>query len=308
MSVCFFVSAAVDQVSLRCAHGDDEAFFLPTLCMRCLAYACLSLAGLALAEIVVTLENDNPALRYFPSYCGPANGSDCSAPWTVANLTGASSGTVTTTSGPLNSSQLSIGPQLFLSFRGTHITLRTSLLSTANATLTLTSTPAGTTLVTNFNSSVGSISAVNLPSDEDMELALTYVSPGRLDVDAIMIFADNETVTSLSSIPGPTSSALPTFVIPTSTSTSTSTPSPRSSRRLAQPVGTIIGETLAAFFGLCILGILAYLAVVRQRALRRDRQRFSPADTGFMYVARPGEGVPGHETDVELDSMGPRAI
>ena len=209
MSVCFFVSAAVDQVSLRCAHGDDEAFFLPTLCMRCLVYG-LSLAGIALAEIVVTLENDNPALRYSPSFCGPANGSDCSAPWyvggflmptrtlsyghrTVVNLTGASSGTVTTTSGPLNSSQLSLGPQMFLSFRGTHVTLRTSLLSTANATLTLTSTPVGTTLVTTFNSSAGSISAVNLPPNEDMELALTYLSPGRLDVDAIMIFADNET-------------------------------------------------------------------------------------------------------------------
>ncbi|KZV71532.1 hypothetical protein PENSPDRAFT_684469 [Peniophora sp. CONT] len=160
--------------------------------MRCLVHG-LSLAGLALAEIVVTLENDNSALQYTPSFCGPTNGSDCSAPWIIANLTAASSGTVTTTSGPLNSSQLAIVPQLFLSFRGTHITLRTSSLSTANATLTLTSTSAGTTITTSFNSSSGSISAVNLPPDEDMELALTYVSPGRLDIDAIMIFADNET-------------------------------------------------------------------------------------------------------------------
>lgn len=85
MSVCFCVSAAVDHLSLRCAHGDDEAFFLPTPCMRCLAYA-LSLAGLTLAEIVVTLENDSPALRYSPSFCGPVNGSDCSAPWYVTVL------------------------------------------------------------------------------------------------------------------------------------------------------------------------------------------------------------------------------
>ncbi|KAI0034456.1 hypothetical protein K488DRAFT_37743, partial [Vararia minispora EC-137] len=92
----------------------------------------------------------------------------------IVPLAGASSGTVTTTSGPQNAS-LSIIPQLFLSLRGTSLTLRTSSISNATANITLTAQPSGTTLTASFNTSSGAISAVNLPPNEDMTLALTYI-------------------------------------------------------------------------------------------------------------------------------------
>jgi hypothetical protein len=46
-----------------------------------------------------------------------------------------------------------------------------------------------------FNSSAGSISAVGLPPDQDVTLALTYiplptVSATRLDIDSVVVFGE----------------------------------------------------------------------------------------------------------------------
>ncbi|KAI0051018.1 hypothetical protein FA95DRAFT_1479261, partial [Auriscalpium vulgare] len=86
----------------------------------------------------------------------------------------ASSGTVTSTIGPSPADSALI-PQLFLILRGTSLVLRTSALSNATANVTLTASPSGLFVGTTIDSSLGSVSAVNLPADEDVTLSVTYV-------------------------------------------------------------------------------------------------------------------------------------
>ncbi|KAI0322801.1 hypothetical protein OF83DRAFT_1167293 [Amylostereum chailletii] len=167
----------------------------------------------------------------------------------ILDLPGASGNSVTSTTG-----SSSLPPQLFFVVRGTSLTLRTSALSTASANLTLTASPSGVTLTTSFNASAGSISAINLPSAEDTTFALTYIAPGRLDIDVITVQAQDASQTSLTTTPFPTSSTLPSFIIP----------------GLAQPVGTIVGESLAGFFGLILLGAAVYELTRWRRRRRRS--------------------------------------
>jgi hypothetical protein len=111
------------------------------------------------------------------------------------NLTGASSGTVTSTFGPTTAGGNLI-PQLFLVLRGTSFVLTTSPLSNATANVTVLASPSNVFVSTTFDSSAGSISTVDLPSDEDVTLAVTYMQssdgePTRLDIDSVIVRSPN---------------------------------------------------------------------------------------------------------------------
>ena len=111
-------------------------------------------------------------------------------------LAGASSGTVTSTFGPTSSGGNLI-PQLFLVLRGTSFVLRTSSVSNATTNITVLASPSNVFVTTAFNSSAGSISAVNLPPDQDVTLAVTYISsqngtPTRLDIDSVIVSSEDE--------------------------------------------------------------------------------------------------------------------
>ncbi|EIM86678.1 uncharacterized protein STEHIDRAFT_22627, partial [Stereum hirsutum FP-91666 SS1] len=97
----------------------------------------------------------------------------------ILPLSGSASGTVTSTFGPSSSSSsnssLSILPQLFLTLRGSSLVIHTSTLSNATANITLSASPSGTTISTTVDTSVGSISAVGLPEDEELTLSLIFV-------------------------------------------------------------------------------------------------------------------------------------
>ncbi|KAI0295375.1 hypothetical protein B0F90DRAFT_1751200 [Multifurca ochricompacta] len=223
------------------------------------------------AQIVTTIEDTDPRISYLPSVCnntGVVPSSSCTAPWQVVVLPGASSGTVTSTHGPTSSGGGLI-PQLFLVFRGAFFILSTSPASNATANVTVLASPSNVFVSTAFDSSAGSISTVNLPPDQDVTLAVTFIpspdgEPTRLDIDSVTVFSQDESHTSLTSTPLPSSSSLPSFIIP-APPTSTSTPRPHSS--LAQPKGTIIGESLAGFFGLILILISIY--TLRRWGLRR---------------------------------------
>ncbi|KAI0272792.1 hypothetical protein BC834DRAFT_858383 [Gloeopeniophorella convolvens] len=239
-----------------------------------LIFFVLSHQSRARAEIVTTIENTDPRISYLPSVCnntGSSPSPSCTSPWQVIVLAGASSGTVTSTFGPTSAGGNLI-PQLFLALRGTSFVLTTSPISNATANVSVTASPSNVFVFTTFDSSAGTISAVQLPADQDITLAVTYVpsqdgTPTRLDIDSVTVFDEDESHTSLTSTPLPSSSTLPSFVIP---APPTSTPSPHPHSSLAQPKGTIIGESLAGFFGL-ILILIGLHTLWRWRRRRKLR-------------------------------------
>ncbi|KAH8996165.1 hypothetical protein EDB86DRAFT_2920024 [Lactarius hatsudake] len=253
--------------------------------LHCLFFL-LSHGHRAFAEIVTTIENTDPRISYIPSVCnntGVSPSSSCTAPWQVVVLAGASSGTVTSTFGPTSAGGNLI-PQLFLVLRGTSFFISTSSASNATANVTVVASPSNVFVSTTFDSSAGSISAVNLPPDQDVTLAVTYISsqdgtPTRLDIDSVTVFSDDESHTSLTSTPLPSSSSLPSFIVP-APSTLPPSPTSRPHSSLAQPKGTIVGESLAGFFGIILILISVY-------TLRRWRQRQrARAAEGFQMRAR----------------------
>ncbi|KAI9453403.1 hypothetical protein BJY52DRAFT_1289386 [Lactarius psammicola] len=148
----------------------------------------------AYAQIVTTIENTDPRISYLPSVCnntGVTPSSSCTAPWQVVVLAGASSGTVTSTFGSTSAGGNFI-PQLFLVLRGTSFVLRSSSVSNATANVTVLASPSNVFVSTAFDSSAGSISAVNIPPDQDVTLAVTYIPSQngtltRLDIDSVTV-------------------------------------------------------------------------------------------------------------------------
>jgi hypothetical protein len=88
-------------------------------------------------------------------------------------------------------------PQLFLVLRGTSFLLTTSPVSNATANVTIVASPSNVFVSTTFDSSEGRISAVNLPPDQDVTLAVTYIpspdgEPTRLDIDSVAVTSEGQ--------------------------------------------------------------------------------------------------------------------
>ncbi|KAI0289569.1 hypothetical protein BC826DRAFT_914288 [Russula brevipes] len=149
---------------------------------------------LRVLALVTTIDNVDPRISYLPSVCNNtdrSSSSTCTAAWQIVALSGATNGTVTSTFGPTAASG-SLAPQLFLVLRGTSFVLTTSPLSNATANVTVLASPSNVFVSTTFNSSAGSISTIDLPLDEDVTLAVTYLPspdgrPARLDIDMVRV-------------------------------------------------------------------------------------------------------------------------
>jgi len=172
-------------------------------------------------------------------------------------------------------------PQMFLSFIGSAIYIRTSPLSRAATKITISSSsPKSLYTNTQVNSSVGWISAVGLPQDIVLTLAITYVPDsgrrdgdgGRLDIQFITISVANTSATS---------SFLPLLPLP-----ATRTPpiysysqTPTSSVH-KQSKGAIIGESLASALGVVIFASVGTTVVLRRRKRIKMRIEASEQDWG----------------------------
>jgi len=214
----------------------------------------------------VTLKSTAKQIVWSPALCNNAslNKTNCTSAWRMSNDVPGTN--VTSTNGP-DLATGSIIPQMFLTFRGSAIYIRTSSLSTAITNMSL-SSASSTDMLLQVNSSIGWISAIGLPNDVALTLALTYVpdlsgqngDSGRLDIRSIIITVPNVTATSsyLPSIVLPTASTPPTF-----SHSSTSTPVTHKKSK-----GAIIGQTVGPALG-AILLISAGAALVFWRQRRR---------------------------------------
>jgi len=218
-----------------------------------------------------TILSTAPQIVWSPALCNASLvDGNCSSAWQISDAPGAE---VTSTNGPDPAAE-DIIPQMFLAFQGSAIYIRTSSLSTAMANVTISSSSLKPlNLDTQFNSSLGWLTAVGLPDDRPLTLGITYVpdpdgengDAGRLDIKFILITVANTSATSsyLPSIILPTTTTVPKF---THSQTSTTRPSHKQSK------GAIIGESLGSVLGV-IFFVGAGVAVVFWRRKRRDMRR-----------------------------------
>ncbi|KAH8110808.1 hypothetical protein DFH11DRAFT_741436 [Phellopilus nigrolimitatus] len=258
----------------------------------------------------VTFQNTRRELVYIPELCGATDDADdCAGAWTVVDLPGSSNGSVSTTTGP--SPQFAdILPQVFFTFRGLALFVKTSDVSNATANLTVSFQPSGGLESRVFAPSRDFWSFDGLDESQLMTVAVTFLpdssteSPTHLDIDFIKISVSNSSASSsfLPSQTIPASAFTPTFA---STVTLTS-PSGTSEPSLRQPVSDIVGETFAGFFALLLFG----LAVLfrrrrrhkREQELREKRMRAQAAQQIIAAAPRVAwwRDIPRPSTELEL--------
>jgi len=165
--------------------------------------------------------------------------------------------------------------------------VKTSSVSNATANLTLSASPSGSLMSGVFEPSLNFWSFLNLDETQTTTVSVTFL-PGqtetRLDIDFIKISVSNSSATS-SFLPTPTlptAAFTPTFASFTTVATSES---PSTSRE--QPIGTIIGESLAGAFGLIAVGLVAFVFWRRRRRqeeLRRTTMQVQAASQVMAQV------------------------
>ncbi|KAL5513338.1 hypothetical protein ACEPAH_3737 [Sanghuangporus vaninii] len=220
----------------------------------------------------VTLQNTNDQLVYVPSLC--TDGEECDGGWTIVDLPGSSNGSVTSTNGPTAITG-NILPQVFLTFRGSALYVKTSEVSNATANLTVSYLPSGRLQSRVFGPSRNFWAFESLDESQLTTVAVTYLPEGevassetptaRLDIDFFKISVSNASVTTsfLPSQTLPTSAFTPSFAPATTLFSPTATPS--SSNRL--PIGAIVGGTVGGFVGVLLL--VSLLVFFLWRRLRR---------------------------------------
>ncbi|OCH89802.1 hypothetical protein OBBRIDRAFT_793942 [Obba rivulosa] len=141
------------------------------------------------AQVNVTLNDTAPEIVYSPPACNASTGL-CDSSWQIVSDPDVANGTVTSTVGPTAGGGDLI-PQLFLTFQGTALYIRTSSFSTAVANITLSTTDPVVSITTEVNTSIGLISAIGLPANKATILAITYIvtegATARLDIGSITI-------------------------------------------------------------------------------------------------------------------------
>jgi len=219
----------------------------------------------------ITLESTAPEIVWSPALCNVSlNDSNCISAWRVSeDVLG---GEVTSTNGP-DSVAGDIIPQMFLSFRGSAIYIRTSPQSTATVNISFSSPSVAMHTDVQVNSSIGWISAVGLSEDVAFTITITYVpnsgsqdgDGGRLDIQFIIL-----TVSNISA----TSSFLPSMVLPSSSMPPTSSPFQAFNTTPSthyKSKGAIIGESVGPALG-GILFVSAGIALVFWRQKRRKER------------------------------------
>lgn len=234
---------------------------------------------IATAQVVqnVTLQNTDDDLIYVPELC--VDGEACLGGWMVVGLAGSSNGSVTTTNGP-DASFGNILPQVYLTFRGSALYVKTSDVSNATANLTVSSLPSGTLESRVFEPSRDFWAFEDLDESQLTTVAVTYLpdqdgeGPSRLDIDFVKISVSDASVTSsfLPSPTLPTSAFTPRFAPPSTLSAPPPTITSSSLRR--QPTGAIVGETIAGFVvALLVITLIVVFVWRRDRRKRAEQER-----------------------------------
>ncbi|EMD39338.1 hypothetical protein CERSUDRAFT_112979 [Gelatoporia subvermispora B] len=234
----------------------------------CLLLGWSSLLLPAFAQVNITIDNTAPELSYSPPACNATISSDglCNSPWQTVSEPKAFNGTVASTAGPTAAGG-DIIPQVFLTFQGTAVYIRTSSLSTAVANISLSTTDPLVSITTQVNTSAGLVSAVGLPADKPTTLAITYIVTeglaARLDIDSITITTASNNTSPFTSLALPPSTTLSSISF---SSSPVSSPTARIVARGGQTSGDIAAEVLGA-----VLGVL--LVALGVAAIRRHRER-----------------------------------
>ncbi|KAI0364541.1 hypothetical protein BV20DRAFT_956016 [Pilatotrama ljubarskyi] len=157
---------------------------------------------LVTADVNITLEDTASQIIYSPSACGltltPAGtvtqSQICDSAWRIIASADASGGTLTTTSGPTNSSGGLI-PQLFLSVRARALYVKTPS-SNAIVNVSVSTINPIVTVRSELNSSLEFISIIGLPEETVTTLSLTFVEfdfTTFLEIDSIIVsISDNK--------------------------------------------------------------------------------------------------------------------
>ncbi|PPQ86539.1 hypothetical protein CVT25_007197 [Psilocybe cyanescens] len=215
-------------------------------------------------------------ITYTPFVCNAttvsSNPQACAGAWQLSNSTDPASTTVSTF-GPASVSS-NIIPQLFFQFSAFALGITT--LPSSNATVNVTISANGIVVSSLFNSSLGSLTVVNLPDNNVSLFTINFIpssTPTRFDLESLIITipADGTITSFLPSQSLPPSISLPTFTT-TSSSTSVSSsstapvPATHSNRRMiAQAVGLTVGLGL----GLTAVAVLAFYYWRRRRRQRK---------------------------------------
>ncbi|KIM39657.1 hypothetical protein M413DRAFT_447121 [Hebeloma cylindrosporum] len=190
------------------------------------------------------------------------------------------------TRGPSSSSSNLI-PQMFFQFQAFSIFLTT--LPSSNATINVTISANGVVVSSDFHSSLGALSIINLPGNMTSLLTLTFIkssSPTQFDLDSLTITTlSNATISSFLPTPTlPPSISFPTFAV------STKIPPPLTSASSLAPVRasnkTMVAEAVGITVGLG-LGLTAFAAVgfwywnVKRRKERLKRTTMEETSSGW---------------------------
>ncbi|KAH7921211.1 hypothetical protein BV22DRAFT_1019820 [Leucogyrophana mollusca] len=167
---------------------------MPDCLSRIYILLCFLGAGLlqSWAQQNVVLQSNSPDIVYSPALCNTsAIDTGCVSAWQLVNDVPGT--TVVATNGPISQTDYTI-PQLFLSFRGSALYLRTSPFSNASVNFSLTASPSELTITREVNTSIENIFAVDIPETQTTTLGITYlpgVSSARFDIEFITLTVAN---------------------------------------------------------------------------------------------------------------------
>ncbi|RDX43910.1 hypothetical protein OH76DRAFT_1409721 [Lentinus brumalis] len=244
---------------------------LPVVVLELLCLLAL-LPGVAHAVVNITLQDTASQIIYSPPACGltlsSAGTESCNSSWRIVTSANASDGTLTTTSGPNNSSGGFI-PQLFLSVRALALNIKTSPRSTAVVNISVSTSNPVVSVSAQVNTSIQPILIIGLAEDRLTTLALTFDQSNVstvLDIDSITLTVSDNNTTPFVSPSVPASTALPSIT------PSVVVPLPTSSPSRGQSSGDIAAEVLGAILGAILLTAGATFAILFLRKRRRKAQ------------------------------------
>ncbi|KZT68714.1 hypothetical protein DAEQUDRAFT_317870 [Daedalea quercina L-15889] len=218
--------------------------------MRCwLLFLLFTLFRATVVAGNVTIQSTAPEIVYSPPACN-ATASTCQSAWQIVPSLDDPDVLVTTTSGPTNGSAALV-PQLFLTFTGTTLYIRTSSASTAVTNVSLATQYPDFAITSRVDTATanGLITVVGLPSDRATTLTMTYVASEaetRLEISNITIVTTSN-ASPFSSSPLPSSTTIPTFSPAISPAMTAYTSKQTRDDIVAEVLGAILGVVLCLF-------------------------------------------------------------
>lgn len=219
-----------------------------------------------------------PQIIYTPFVCNATVDSQlCSGAWHLSS----SKDSIFTT-GPTAASG-SFLPQLFADFREVS-RLTMNAIPSSNATVNITLSGGGIQISNLFDSSLGTVTVVNLPQDQTTHLTVTFVpsaGPTVFGLESFVITVpQNASISSL--LPTP---PLPTFSsLPTSASNSSSTSLPTGPKPISKQtrIAEGVGITIALIVVLALIGVFLYQ---RGKKRKERNEKIEKARSGWQADA-----------------------